>query len=146
MPTTEMKVVHVGMVNSSHQNQFPTLLSDCHHISLCYQELLRKTSDYSRQLNPAAKLRHFTVSVPPGWDFSQCSGRGDRLGTYSRPLSQPDILIGDSHPVFGSHPWTLQNQGCGKKGLLINLPQSFLQSTSLDSDVRGKDQKDIQYI
>ena len=117
-------------------------------MSVFCQELVLKTSDYSRQLNPGGGLREWRVStvIPPGWDFSQCSGRGARLGTYSRPLSQPDILIGSSHPVFGSHPWTLQNQGCGKKGLLINLPQSFLQSTSLDSDVRGKFQKDIQYL
>ena len=139
-----MKVVHVGIVNSSNQFQAwdcPIVIK--FHVkvmvlTLLLQELLWRTSDYSSQLNPASQLKHFTVEIPPGWDFSLCSGQGERQGTYSSPLSRPDILLGSSHPVFGSHPWTLQNQGCGRKGLLINLPESFVQSTSLDSHVRGQ--------
>ena len=49
-----------------------------------------------------------------------------------------DIVLGPSHPQFGSHPWTLAHRGCGHRGLLINLPVAFVKSPSLDTNVRGK--------
>ena len=60
-----------------------------------------------------------------------------RQSSYIRPVHEADIVIGNNHPQFGGHPWTLQNRGCGDRGLLINLPISFLQKSSLDFDIRG---------
>ena len=74
--------------------------------------------------------------VPQTWDWTRCQGQR-RQSSYVRPVSEADILVGESHPQFGSHPWTLNSRGCGERGLLINLPISFLVSTSLDFDVRG---------
>ena len=65
-----------------------------------------------------------------------------RQSSYIRPVHDADIVIGQNHPQFGGHPWTLQNRGCGDRGLLINLPISFLQKSTLDFDIRGK----IDYI
>ena len=71
----------------------------------------------------------FQVRLPRHWDFSVCSGpAGQRRTTYARPSQATDILIGRSHPLFGSNPWSLQNEGCGKRGLVLNLPFAFLAS------------------
>ena len=98
--------------------------------------MLSKTSTYASELNSASDIREYQVLVPQTWDWSLCQGQR-RQSSYVRPVREADILVGDSHPRFGSHPWTLHNRGCGERGLLINLPISFLVSTSLDFDVRG---------
>ena len=98
--------------------------------------MLRKTTEYATKLNPASALKEYQVVVPQAWDWSLCQGQR-RQSSYVRPAREADILIGESHPQFGSHPWTLSSRGCGERGLLINLPISFLVSTSLDFDVRG---------
>ena len=98
--------------------------------------MLRKTSEYASELNPASSIREYQVVVPQTWDWTRCQGQR-RQSSYVRPVSKADILVGESHPQFGSHPWTLNSRGCGEQGLLINLPISFLVSTSLDFDVRG---------
>ena len=60
-----------------------------------------------------------------------CSGpAGQRRTTYARPSQATDILIGRSHPLFGSNPWSLQTEGCGKRGLVLNLPFAFLAHTA----------------
>ena len=97
---------------------------------------MRKTSQYASDLNPASAIGEFQVVVPRSWDWGQCQALG-RQSSYVRPVMEADILVGESHPQFGSHPWTLNSRGCGERGLLINLPISFLVSTSLDFDVRG---------
>ena len=67
------------------------------------------------------------VRLPRHWDFSVCSGpTGQRRTTYARPSQPTDILIGRSHPIFGNNPWSLQNDGCGERGLVLNLPFAFL--------------------
>ena len=110
---------------------------------LLFQILLSKSSDYSRQLNPSQDNSgtEYKLLIPRHWDFSRCQDGRDasrRVGTYERPVETADILVGDNHPQFGGHPWTLQHQGCGHQGLVINVPISFLTSSGLDADVRGR--------
>ena len=96
----------------------------------------------------------FQVRLPRHWDFSVCSGpAGQRRTTYARPSQATDILIGRSHPLFGSNPWSLQTEGCGKRGLVLNLPFAFLAqpSASLRLEPSHKGDKNIfsnlrQYI
>ena len=104
-----------------------------------FQELITKTSKYAAKINKEqTSLSVFQVKVPRHWDFSVCSGpSGQRRTTYARPSQSTDIIIGRNHPVFGTQPWTLQNRGCGQKGLIINLPYSFLLKTTQNSSVKG---------
>lgn len=104
------------------------------------EELLIKTSKYAAQINKEQTgLSLFQVKVPRHWDFSVCSGpSGQRRTTYARPSQSTDIIIGRNHPVFGSRPWTLQNRGCGQRGLIINLPYWFLMKNNEDSNQKGQ--------
>jgi len=104
------------------------------------EELITKTSKYAAKINKEqTSLSVFQVKVPRHWDFSVCSGpSGQRRTTYARPSQSTDIIIGRNHPVFGTQPWTLQNRGCGQKGLIINLPYSFLLKTTQNSSVKGR--------
>merc|ERR1711874_367164 len=104
------------------------------------EELLAETSKYAAKINKEQTgLSTFQVKVPRHWDFSVCSGpSGQRRTTYARPSQSTDIIIGRNHPVFGTRPWTLQNRGCGQQGLIINLPYSFLQKNSENSEVKGQ--------
>ena len=78
-------------------------------------------------MDGAEGMTGFQVRVPRHWDFSVCSGTaGQRRTSYARPSQDTDILIGRSHPLFGSQPWSLQTGGCGQQGLVLNLPFAFL--------------------
>ena len=93
-----------------------------------FQELLLSTAEQSRAVVGGAEgTSGFEVRVPRHWDFSVCSGTaGQRRTSYARPSHDTDILIGRSHPVFGSQPWSIQTGGCGQQGLVLNLPFAFL--------------------
>ena len=111
-----------------------------------FQELLRSMARNSRRTSLSREtLAEFQVAksskenqtnfkktfsqvrLPRHWDFSVCSGpTGQRRTTYARPSQPTDILIGRSHPIFGNNPWSLQNDGCGERGLVLNLPFAFL--------------------
>ena len=105
------------------------------------QALLTKTAVYTRELNPRSRMAEVEVRVPRHWDWRLCDAGGRRrsAGGHHGPARGPgDIVLGPSHPQFGSHPWTLAHRGCGHRGLLINLPVAFVVSPSLDTNVRGK--------
>ena len=104
-----------------------------------FQELLHSTTENSRQISPAQEvLTEFQVRVPRHWDFSVCSSpAGQRRTTYARPSQDTDILIGRSHPLFGSRPWSLQNEGCAKRGNILNLPFAFLTQSVPDLVHKG---------
>jgi len=61
------------------------------------------------------------VRVPRGWDFSTC-GTG-RVATYRQPVQRPHIRV-----VEGGGPaYSLQQGGCGRRGLAVVLPLGLLR-------------------
>ena len=37
-----------------------------------FQELLRRTADYAKQLNPSSNIAEYEVTIPRHWDFNKC--------------------------------------------------------------------------
>ena len=50
-----------------------------------FQELLRRTADYVRQLNPVSNIAEYEVTIPRHWDFTQCQ-QIDQFVSWTKAL------------------------------------------------------------
>ena len=96
------------------------------------QRSLKLSSDADKNLQDY----NIVVQIPKTWDFTRCGHR--KNVRMSKQMNQADIQVtqGDG----GGGPKVLHHQGCGRKGLLVSIPEDFIDSfwTGSKKDQRGK--------
>ena len=93
---------------------------------ILFQILLRDSSKKLYEaLNERAFFKSVSIVVPSSWQNGKCQTiiRPPKGGT---PYRSQDIVVTNTHPVYGDNPHTLQTSGCGHPGDKINLPYSFV--------------------
>ena len=69
-----------------------------------------------------------TIDIPKTWDFTKC-GR-HRKTSHTNTLAAADIEITGKEESFSDiNPWTVQHQGCGKKGFVVKISEGFFAHT-----------------
>lgn len=95
----------------------------------CHQVTLEEASSAVCQATKSvAFFKNITILIPTHWP-NECVSSIDSSIVWPRP-HLADIVLAQDHPVFGSHPLTLQYGGCGVSSLASRLPLSFLASGS----------------
>jgi len=92
----------------------------CHRAMRNTQEFLYEVSKHLYEVSGGVELiSKFNIELPPNWRNTECSGH---INITEGQLSDIDIAVIGSHPIYRDSPHAIQYGGCGVKGQRVEIP------------------------